>query len=100
MIPDAASKTITDYIVALAGMDRARATAEKAKKEEEAQCQAVIKAMNDLAAAVGYKKGDPPMSVKIPGEDKVIRLYTYEYDRCGRSGRDEREIRATIERFA
>lgn len=48
-----------------------------------------------LAKAVGYKPGDPPVSVVV-GDGRLIRLFTRRDDRCGRDR--EQEVSISIEK--
>jgi hypothetical protein len=86
----------TQYITAKITLEAVEEVAEKAKKDEDDKRRALHHSMLQLAEVVGYKKGDPPLSVKIPGQNKVIRLSTLEdRDRGYRS--DTRQIIAVIE---
>ena len=100
---DSGKKMVTAYLIALAGFENANKTVEQARAEEEACRKKLFDAKESLASAVGYNKGDPPLSVPIPGEKRIIRFYTIDRDRCGGPGgssRDYREIGAVIERLA
>jgi hypothetical protein len=75
--------------------DKARDAHEQASRLEDAARKEWHEAKEALAKAVGYKAGDPPVSIVV-GDGRLIRLYTRREDRCGRDR--EQEVSVSIEK--
>lgn len=76
--------------------DKARLAHEQASRLEDAARTDWHKAKENLAKSVGYKAGDPPVSILV-GDGRIIRLYTRQHDRCRDYDRGQ-EISISIEK--